>query len=1114
MIGVRQSCRGSDVFPRDYVRSVFVVAALVAAGAGLHRPPVHGADSKAKVDLVDPFLEEDTAPPAFDEIPEIPDLEENPRPANKGPRKPPAKTPPAEDVSEDPEIPDLELPAKPATRTPPNPPAKTAPVATEPESPELPEMELPPKPPTEAVPGSQPKVPLAASPSASANADPEEETPEVLTPRVTRDIKQTAPPKPDQTADSDLPDQKPMGAELPPMKRTPLAGPAGWKSPPGDPARPPNPNGDKLSGSNAEGARFENDDDFNQQIQSGPLAGILIEGNKTIKTETIMAELKTRVGRVAEANVIKEDIRTLMKKRWFFSVESRVAPSKAGPVLVFRVVERPILQKVTYLGNTKFKEKVLADLTGLKAGSAYDVGANRESARRIENHYREKGYLYVTVELEKGSLPEEREVVFKIDEGPKVVVTKIGFKGNKFVESGVLKQHVKTKKQILWLFGGKYDPATIPDDIIALKQYYQDLGFFDVQIKNEEWQSEDKGKIHILYVIDEGVRFKVRNIEFVGSRVIPEDKLRDKMKVKENDFYNQRFVNADQEKIVAQYGELGRIFATVEPKYRTFEEPGFVDLVYAINEDQPYRIGPIHVHINGEHPHTKESVVLTKLTFKPGELASRAKIKQSEQRLKNTQIFAGGMPGAQQQQQAEPPRIDIPFPDGTVPRRPQSQARAQNDVADATPSSRTTPVEPAEPVFVQAPPLFPTTTPENNGFNIFRAQNAQYDDPQGNSGFDDSPDGMPTEPVFPEEPQTPYIEPNVYVSEGQTGSVMLGVGVNSNAGLVGSAVLQENNFDLFRPPTSMQDIIDGTAFRGGGQQFRLEAVPGIQLSRYLVSWTDPYFLDQNLMFGVSGSYYTRYFTNGNEIFWTETREGGTVRAGHQFTPTLSGTVAVKAENVDITNPEIPTPPTIASVLGNNFLSTARFGLIHDTRDSSFLPGRGHYIDFSYEQGIANFVFPKVDLQAKQYFLVKERPDGGSRQVISLTGNVGWTGNQTPYFERFYAGGFTSFRGFYFYGVSPRTFGVPTGGFFQALGSLEYLHPITADNMVQVVTFTDFGTVDQTVTLDAFRLSIGAGVRLTVPMMGPVPIAVDFAIPLLKQPFDQTQVISFSLGLLR
>jgi outer membrane protein insertion porin family len=248
--------------------------------------------------------------------------------------------------------------------------------------------------------------------------------------------------------------------------------------------------------------------------------------------------------------------------------------------------------------------------------------------------------------------------------------------------------------------------------------------------------------------------------------------------------------------------------------------------------------------------------------------------------------------------------------------------------------------------------------------------------------------------------------------------------------------------------------------------------------------------------------------------WTEHRAGGNVRVGHQFTPTLSGVVTARAENVQILNPSIPTPAQVTSVLGNTFLSTVRGSVIHDTRDSSFLPGSGHYVSLDYEQGIADFVYPKASVEAKQYFLVRERPDGGSRHVISLNATVGWMGNQAPFYEHFFAGGFTTFRGFYFYGVTPRVAGFRVGGNFEALGSVEYLLPITADNTIQIVSFSDFGTVDSTVTLNAFRLSVGAGFRLSIPLMGPVPIAIDFAVPIMKQPFDTTQVVSFSFGLLR
>ncbi|MGE5194580.1 MAG: POTRA domain-containing protein [Deltaproteobacteria bacterium] len=1080
MIGVRLPSRGSHVVRLDGVRCLLVVVALLAADAGRDQAPARAADSNPGSKTVDPFLEEDTAAPADDEIPAIPAMEspKKPRekPASKGDSKPDSK----------------------AEATP--------------------EVKSEPKP--KSTPGTPPET-----------------APKMQAPRVTREIRKTAVPRLDEEPDfgqePDLPDKTPTRPSLPSAKKTPL-GKSGWRSKTLEPAGAQEPEAPRAAGPKSESARFEPDAD--PADLSKPLVKIVIEGNKTIKTEEITKLLKTREGRVADQRQIKEDIRTLISKRWFFNVEPRVAQTPQGPVLIFKVVEKPVLQKVSYKGNKKIKEKELAELTGLKAGAGYDVGQNREAARRIESHYRDKGYLHAKVELEMGDSLEDREVVFKIDEGPKVVVTKITYKGNKFVDAAVLKQHVKTKKRFLWFFGGKYDPSTIPDDMQALRKYYQDLGFFDVKVTNREGVSDDKAHVHIEYVIDEGIRYKVRNIEFVGNRVLSEEKLREGMKVRPNDFFNDRFVTVDRDKVEGQYGELGRIFAKVEAHPRTFEEPGYVDLVYNIDEDRPYRIGEIHVHIDGDHPHTKETVILRSCTFAPGDLANPAKIKQSEQRLKNTQIFAGAMPGgaaAGGPGGGDPPKITPQYPDDFGPRRPRNLARGQSDVASRSSRPRARPARPAEPQVAVLPPLptvperpldseadlfgeslFAEAGPSSMPHSILRAQNAFDDEQPGNFAPGNPQEVLPADPFYPDDQNPEYIPYDIHVTETQTGRLSFGVGVNSTLGVLGNITLQENNFDIMRPPTSMQDIIDGTAWRGGGQQFRLEANPGLYLSRYLASWTDPYFLDRNVTLGVSGQYYNRYINNWIKTYWIETRTGGTVTLGRQFTPLLSGMVVAKAENVNINNPAFPTPADVTSVLGDNFLSTVKASLIHDTRDSFMLPGRGHYVAVGYEQGIANFTFPKADLQARQYFLVHERPDGGSRQVVALSGTVGWTGDQTPYFERFYAGSFATFRGFRPYGVSPRVNDFPIGGNFEFLGSAEYVYPVTADNMIQLVTFTDFGTVDRDVTLDAFRLSVGAGVRLTVPMLGPVPIGVDFAVPIMRQPFDQTQVISFSTTLVR
>ena len=94
--------------------------------------------------------------------------------------------------------------------------------------------------------------------------------------------------------------------------------------------------------------------------------------------------------------------------------------------------------------------------------------------------------------------------------------------------------------------------------------------------------------------------------------------------------------------------------------------------------------------------------------------------------------------------------------------------------------------------------------------------------------------------------------------------------------------------------------------------------------------------------------------------------------------------------------------------------------------------------------------------------------------------------------------------------------VQVGGEFKWINTVEYLFPLTADDMIHGVAFCDFGTVEQDVELhgDNFRVAPGVGLRITVPAMGPAPIALDFAFPVAKADTDETQVFSFNIGLQR
>lgn len=944
-----------------------------------------------------------------------------------------------------------------------------------------------------------------------------------------------------------------------------------------------------------------------------PLADVRFEGNATIPVAAMSRYIKTRPGRPVTVDQVRDDVRALYNTKWFFSIEPVYRREAEGLILIYKVTERPILQQVEYRGNKKYKDHVLAGITGLKPMHAYSVATNREAARRIKEYYVEKGYLFAEVNLAEGAHPEDRSVVFEIEEGPKVQVASIRFVGNQDVSSEVLKLRLSTKKRILWTIGGQYDPTNVPEDVAAIKEYYHNIGYFDMTVNDQVEFSSDRSSVTVTFHISEGPRYRIRDVKIEGNQIYSLEQLTKDFNTKSGDFYSVRNLNKDVQSVQQKYGELGRLFAKVNASTVFTQDPGIVDLVLNIDEDRVYKIGMVNVHIRGPHSHTKETVALNQMLFAPGELADPEKIRRTRARFAGSSIWEGGGPTAPEikmQPVADPTylaRNSTPDPavvrgsDGyfggekplnldtlNLPdsvkravqgtefmpttlreeRTPSPQANASAPVPGAghtlktsrkavsppahlpgparTESSgseqsryfreerlpRASVQEPvSEPLLYQPIDLnttrvfhepedlyLPVIVDQTADSPVIRGQNFDNYTRPPNLMYGETPQGDLLGPQLPSPAIPPgYVDLDVYLSEARTGRFMVGAGVNSDSGVVGNIVLEEQNFDITRFPTSFRDIADGYAFRGGGQQFRLEATPGSQVSRYLVNWTDPYFLNTDYSLGVSGFYYQRFFRD-----WQEERAGGRINVGKLLTRELSTNLALRLENVDISRPRLAPglAPSVDEMLGSSFLGTGRFTLGYDTRDSAMMATEGFNINGSVEQAFAEYDFTKLEMQASHYYTVYQRPDGAGKHVMSLRGNLGWTTDDTPAFERFYAGGFQTFRGFEFRSVSPLepgdigTNGAAVGGMFQLLGTAEYSLPIMANEAVRIVAFSDFGTVEENVKLKNFRVSVGAGLRITIPQMGPVPIALDWAFPVVKEDNDIRQIFSFYIGLTR
>lgn len=378
----------------------------------------------------------------------------------------------------------------------------------------------------------------------------------------------------------------------------------------------------------------------------------------------------------------------------------------------------------------------------------------------------------------------------------------------------------------------------------------------------------------------------------------------------------------------------------------------------------------------------------------------------------------------------------------------------------------------------------------------------------------------------------PYIDPNiditapgggyqprqriapidVFVQEARTGRIIVGGSVNSDLGVAGNVVIDERNFDIRRFPRSWDDLWSGRSFRGGGQNFRAELMPGNRVERYTVSWTNrnlfgylPYSLS------VGGFLYTRQFRD-----WTEQRLGGRVALGYEITKDLSISSEIRLEDVKLFDPRLAGVAELDDALGSNDIYTARVRLAHDTRDSPFMATEGGLLELVFDQVFGEYDFSRGNVNYSRYFLVRERPDGTGRHTIASTWKFGVTGSQTPIFENYFAGGYSTLRGFSFRGASPKVGDVQVGGELMFLGSLEYVFPLTADEMLRGVAFVDYGTVEQDLKINSenFRVAPGLGLRVSVPALGPAPLAFDFAYPINNADSDDRQVFSFFMGFTR
>jgi outer membrane protein insertion porin family len=388
-----------------------------------------------------------------------------------------------------------------------------------------------------------------------------------------------------------------------------------------------------------------------------PITLVEVQGNRRIESATILAKIKTREGSVFSPAQVKEDIKTLFQLGHFEDVQVRTEGFEKGLKVIFWVKEKPLIRDVSIEGNAEITTDILKELITLLPRTAFNLQLIQENAEKIRLKYQDKGYYHaivvpVVTELRTG----DKNVVFYIEEGDRIRLTKVVITGNKAIATDDIKESMKNSEW--WIFSFLGDSGTLrsealQEDVEAIRNLYYNKGYIQVQVGDpviEEHpytehtyeylgQTETyvtRNEVSIRIGIKEGDQFHVDSVTLRGNVSIPTADLLKEVKLKRGDVFSREVMRQDVNRIIDRFDSISRPFANVTPTFKIDEQSKTVMIAVDIQEGGEVRIGRIDITGNSK---TRDKVVRREMRLDEGDLYSRQALRRSYERINNLNFF-------------------------------------------------------------------------------------------------------------------------------------------------------------------------------------------------------------------------------------------------------------------------------------------------------------------------------------------------------------------------------------------------------------------------------------------------------------------------------------------
>jgi outer membrane protein insertion porin family len=379
-----------------------------------------------------------------------------------------------------------------------------------------------------------------------------------------------------------------------------------------------------------------------------PIRRVVFEGLNHIKMSELEGVIDPFIGRPFSDEVFWELQGRIYALEYFEAISPSAVPadSSGSEVIIrFVVTERPIVARISFVGNSGLRRNELMDTISLKVNDVVNQLKLKVDETALVNKYLEKGYPDILIRSESQTNRDGTvSVTFFITEGDKITIDAFYFEGNAIFSDRTLKGQLSLK--VKGLFNdGAFQEAKLVVDQAAITQYYHDRGYIDAAVTDatRDIHKDAKGNntMSITFKIYEGRIYNFSGVTFEGNQIFSTEQLSDLVHSKVGDTVNARRVDADIQRVADLYYENGYIFNIITPEPRRDPATGTISYHITIVEQSRAHIERILIVGNNK---TKDHVILREIPLEPGDIFSKAKVLEGMRNLYNLQYFTSVVP--------------------------------------------------------------------------------------------------------------------------------------------------------------------------------------------------------------------------------------------------------------------------------------------------------------------------------------------------------------------------------------------------------------------------------------------------------------------------------------